>query len=58
MFSEDIIANGLAHMIASDAHHIPGRKYNMRAAFDKLTKQYGQSMVNEFDNNARALVNH
>ena len=56
-FSEDIIANGLAHMIASDAHHIPGRKYNMRAAFDKLTKQYGQSMVNEFDNNARALVN-
>lgn len=44
-------------MIASDAHHITGRKYNMRAAFDKLTKQYGQSMVNEFDNNARALVN-
>lgn len=56
-FSEDIIANGLAHMIASDAHHITGRKYNMRAAFDKLTKQYGQSMVKEFDNNARALVN-
>lgn len=56
-FSEDIIANGLAHLFASDAHHIPGRKYNMRAAFDKLTKQYGQSMVNEFDNNARALVN-
>lgn len=56
-FSEDIIANGLAHLFASDAHHIPGRKYNMRAAFDKLTKQYGKSMVNEFDNNARALVN-
>lgn len=56
-FSEDIIANGLAHLFASDAHHIPGRKYNMRAAFDKLIKQYGQSMVNEFDNNARALVN-
>lgn len=56
-FSEDIIANGLGHIIASDAHHIPGRKYEMRAAFDKLTAQYGRSVAIEFDNNAKALVN-
>lgn len=56
-FSEDIIANGLAHIIASDAHHIPGRKYEMRAAFSKLTDQYGRSMAKEFDTNAKSLVN-
>lgn len=56
-FSEDIIANGLAHLFASDAHHIPGRKYKMTAAFDKLKAAYGSDSAKQFDDNAKALVN-
>ncbi|WP_134644342.1 tyrosine-protein phosphatase [Weissella cibaria] len=56
-FSEDIIANGLAHLFASDAHHIPGRKYEMTAAFDKLKATYGSDLAKQFDDNAKALVN-
>ncbi|TGE63772.1 tyrosine protein phosphatase [Weissella confusa] len=56
-FSEDIIANGLAHLFASDAHHIPGRKYKMTAAFDKLKVAYGSDSAKQFDDNAKALVN-
>ncbi|MCT0042931.1 CpsB/CapC family capsule biosynthesis tyrosine phosphatase [Weissella confusa] len=56
-FSEDIIANGLAHLFASDAHHIPGRKYKMTAAFDKLKAAYGSDSAKQFNDNAKALVN-
>ncbi|TGE71814.1 tyrosine-protein phosphatase [Weissella confusa] len=56
-FSEDIIANGLAHLFASDAHHIPGRKYEMTAAFDKLKTAYVSDLAKRFDDNAKALVN-
>ncbi|MBJ7673427.1 tyrosine-protein phosphatase [Weissella confusa] len=56
-FSEDIIANGLAHLFASDAHYIPGRKYEMTAAFDKLKAAYGSDSAKQFDDNAKALVN-
>lgn len=56
-FSEDIIANGLAHLFASDAHHIPGRKYKMTAAFDKLKAACGSDSAKQFDDNAKALVN-
>lgn len=56
-FSEDIIANGLAHLFASDAHYIPGRKYEMTAAFDKLKAAYGSDLAKQFDDNAKALVN-
>ena len=56
-FSEDIIVNGLAHLFASDAHHIPGRKYKMTAAFDKLKAAYGSDSAKQFDDNAKALVN-
>lgn len=56
-FSEDIIANGLAHLFASDAHHIPGRKYKMTAAFDKLKAAYGSDSAKQFDDNAKAVVN-
>lgn len=54
-FTEDILDNGLAQVIASDAHHLPGRTYEMSAAFAKLKKKYGRSHI--FDDNAKALIN-
>lgn len=56
-FAEDIISNGLAHVFASDAHHIPGRSYEMTAAFNKLRETHGGEMANKFEENAKALVN-
>jgi len=56
-FSEDIISHGLAHLFASDAHHIPGRKYEMTAAFEKLAANHGDSYVKTFQDNAKAIVN-
>jgi protein-tyrosine phosphatase len=56
-FTEDILDAGLAQMIASDAHHIPGRGYDMAAAFKKLTQKYGPDVGDLFDENAKAVVN-
>ncbi|TYC50687.1 tyrosine protein phosphatase [Weissella muntiaci] len=56
-FSEDIIGQGLAHVLASDAHLLKGRGYNMAAAFDKLAEQVGDKEAVAFAQNARAFVN-
>lgn len=56
-FSEDIMESGLAQIIASDAHHLPGRTYEMRDAFAKLKKKYGQRRSHLFNENARAIIN-
>lgn len=56
-FAEDIVNHGLAHVFASDAHHIPGRSYEMAAAFAKLEKEVDRSRAAYFEQNAKALVN-
>lgn len=56
-FSEDIIRHGLAQIIASDAHQLPGRQYNMAKAFEKLVATYGTGLATEFNENAKALIN-
>ncbi len=56
-FSEDIIDAGLAHVFASDAHHLPGRSYEMSDAFKRLTRKRGEKKAHIFEENARALVN-
>lgn len=56
-FSEDIIDAGLAHVFASDAHHIPGRQYQMAAAFEKLGKKSDDQLPVLFEKNAKALMN-
>ena len=56
-FSEDILDNGLAQVIASDAHHLPDRAYEMSDAFAKLEKEYGTHRSHLFDENAKALIN-
>lgn len=56
-FSEDIIEHGLAHVLASDAHYLPGRSYEMRAAFDKLNSEHGSELADLFEENAKAIIN-
>lgn len=56
-FSEDIIKHGLAHMLASDAHYLPGRTYEMTAAFAHLLKLTDQRTVTTYQENARSVVN-
>jgi protein-tyrosine phosphatase len=56
-FATDIIDAGLAHVLASDAHHLPGRQYEMGDAFRKLTSEFGAEKSDIFNANAKAIVN-
>ncbi|MFC2679883.1 tyrosine-protein phosphatase [Limosilactobacillus vaginalis] len=56
-FSKKLIANGQGYLFASDAHDLPGRKYEMRQAFEKLSREYGQGLAERYSNNARAIIN-
>ena len=56
-FSEDIINAGLAHVFASDAHHLPGRNYEMKDAFKRLIRKGREEKAGIFQENARSLVN-
>ena len=39
-------------------HHMrPGRKYEMREAFAKLSKEVGQELADRYANSARAISN-
>lgn len=56
-FSRKLIANGQGYLFASDAHDLPGRKYEMREAFEKLSQEFGQALADRYANNARAIIN-
>lgn len=56
-FAADIITAGLGHVLASDAHYLPGREYEMSAAFKKLAREFGQERADAFEANAKAIVN-
>lgn len=56
-FSKKLIANGQGYLFASDAHDLPGRKYEMRQAFDKLSQEFGQKLAERYADNARAIIN-
>lgn len=56
-FSEKLIKNGQGYLFASDAHDLPGRKYEMRQAFEKLSKEFGQELSDQYANNARSIIN-
>ena len=55
--SRAFIKAGQCAFFASDAHDLPRREYQMKAALDKLAKEFGESKREEFINNARAVVN-
>lgn len=56
-FSHQLIDAGQGYVFASDAHDLPGRKYEMRQAFEKLQREFGNDMVNRYQQNARSIIN-
>lgn len=56
-FSQQLIEAGQAYVFASDAHNLPGRKYEMKEAFNKLRLTFGNELASEFENNAKNIIN-
>ncbi|WP_203649332.1 tyrosine-protein phosphatase [Secundilactobacillus yichangensis] len=56
-FSQQLVKAGQCYIFASDAHNLPGRKYEMKEAFDKLQVEFGRELVEEFEDNAKAIIN-
>lgn len=56
-FSEQLITAGQGYIFASDAHDLPGRKYEMHQALEKLRKKHGNGLADEFEANAKQIVN-
>lgn len=56
-FSRQLIESGQGYLFASDAHNLPGRKYEMREAFEKLRMEFGDELADEFEENAKAIIN-
>ena len=56
-FSHQLIEAGQVYVFSSDAHDLPGRKYEMRQAFEKMKREFGQGMVNQYQQNAKSIIN-
>ena len=56
-FSMKLIESNLTHFIASDAHNIKSRKFNMSAAYQTVEKKFGIDMMDMFLFNTEQLVN-
>ena len=56
-FSRQLIAAGQGYVFASDTHNLPGRKYEMREAFQKLSEEFGSELAQNYADHARAIVN-
>lgn len=56
-FSRQLIEAGQGYLFASDAHDLPRRKYEMKEAFDKIRMEFGGGLADEFEENAKAIIN-
>lgn len=56
-FSRQLIEAGQGYVFASDAHDLPGRKYEMYQAFDKLQREFGEKLAEQYQQNARLIIN-
>ena len=56
-FSTQLIQAGQVYIFASDAHDLPNRKYEMRKAFHKLRREFGEDLTNELEENAKSIIN-
>lgn len=56
-FSRRLIEAGQGYVFASDAHNLPGRKYEMRQAFKKMKREFGQKLVDQYQQNAKSIIN-
>lgn len=55
--SQQMIQYNLAHILASDVHHIKHRPMNVESAFARVEKEYGLKTVQHFKDNARDIFN-
>ena len=56
-FCHQLIAAGQGYVFASDVHNLPGRKYEMREAFEQLRKEFGNELAETFEGNAKVIIN-
>lgn len=56
-FSRQLIETGQGYVFASDAHDLPGRKYEIRQAFEKLRVEFGENFAKHYQQNARLILN-
>ena len=56
-FSHQLIDAGQCYVFASDAHNLPGRKYEMQQAFKKLKREFGQEIVDQYQQTAKSILN-
>lgn len=56
-FSRQLITTGQAYILASDTHDLPGRKYEMKEAFEKMKSELGKNHADEFKENAKFIIN-
>ena len=54
--SHQLIEANLVHTIATDAHNITDRSFNMSQAYDEIIKKYGVSYASYFTENARLII--
>lgn len=56
-FSRQLIEAGQGYVFASDAHDLPGRKYEMNEAFKKLQHEFGKKIAEQYQQNAKSIIN-
>ena len=56
-FTRQLIEAGQGYVFASDAHDLPGRKYEMQQAYEKLHREFGQKIVEQYQENACLIIN-
>lgn len=55
--SKQLIEADLVHFLASDAHNIGSRSFHMKAAYQKLEKEFGKEKVAAYQQVTKDLVN-
>jgi len=56
-FSESLIEHKLAHVIASDAHHIDHRSFDLQEAYESVRKRMDIAHVKQLSENAYDILN-
>src|SRR5699024_3156534 len=55
--SKQLIEADLVHFLASDAHNTGSRSFHMKAAYQKLEKEFGKEKVAAYQQVTKDLVN-
>jgi protein-tyrosine phosphatase len=55
-FSEDLLKNGLAHFIATDAHHVNVRNLSLSRAYERITALSGSDFSLRIQENSLAVI--